>query len=95
MSWYWKSAGAMASINPEKPPMENRITNATANSIGVSNVNEPCHMVLAQLNTFTPVGTAISNVAYMKNNSPTSGMPTTNMWCAQTMNDRNAILAVA
>ena len=85
----------MASISPENPPMVNRITNATANSIGVSNVSEPCHMVLAQLKTLTPVGTAISNVAYMKNNSPTSGMPTTNMWCAQTMKDRKAMLAVA
>ena len=52
-------------------------------------------MVLAQLNTFTPVGTAISIVAYMKNSSPTNGMPTTNMWCAQTIKDRNAMLAVA
>ncbi|CRM68299.1 hypothetical protein [Pseudomonas sp. 22 E 5] len=75
--------------------MVNRITKATANSIGVSKVSEPCHMVLTQLNTFTPVGTAISSVAYMKNNSPTRGMPTTNMWCAHTMNDRNAMLAVA
>ena len=31
----------------------------------------------------------------MKNSSPASGMPTVNMWCAQTMNDRNAIEAVA
>ncbi|MCY1173676.1 hypothetical protein D9M73_138430 [compost metagenome] len=52
-------------------------------------------MVLAQLNTLTPVGTAINNVAYMKNSSPTSGMPTTNMWCAQTMKLRKAIDAVA
>ena len=52
-------------------------------------------MVLAQLNTLTPVGTAISNVAYIKNSSPTSGMPTTNMWCAHTINDRKAMLAVA
>lgn len=75
--------------------MVNRITKATANSIGVSKVSEPCHMVLTQLNTLTPVGTAISRVAYMKNNSPTNGMPTTNIWCAHTINDRNAILAVA
>ncbi len=52
-------------------------------------------MVLTQLNTLTPVGTAISIVAYMKYNSPVSGMPTVNMWCAQTMNDRKAMLAVA
>ncbi len=75
--------------------MVKRMTKATANSIGASKVSEPCHMVEAQLNTFTPVGTAISMVAYMKNSSPTSGMPTTNMWCAQTMNERKAIEAVA
>ena len=85
----------MASINPEKPPMVNRITNAIANSIGVSNVMEPRHMVETQLNTFTPVGTAMSMVAYMKNSCPASGMPTVNIWCAQTMNDRKAMLAVA
>ena len=37
-----------------------------ANSIGVSKVSEPFHMVATQLNTFTPVGTAISMVANMK-----------------------------
>ena len=52
-------------------------------------------MVADQLNTFTPVGIAISMVESMKNSSLASGMPTVNMWCAQTMNDRNAIEAVA
>ena len=75
--------------------MVNRMTNATANSMGASKVIEPRHMVLTQLNTFTPVGTAISMVAYIKNSSPVSGMPTVNMWCAQTINDRKAIDAVA
>ena len=51
-------------------------------------------MVVVQLNTFTPVGTAISMVESMKNSSPASGMPTVNMWCAQTTNDRNAMLAL-
>ena len=48
-----------------------------------------------QLNTFTPVGTAISIVEYMKNSSPPVGMPTVNMWWPHTMNDRNAIEAIA
>jgi len=47
------------------------------------------------LKIFTPVGTAISIVAYMKNSCPVTGMPVVNMWCAQTMNDRMAIDAVA
>ena len=62
-----------------------------ANSIGVSKVIDPFHIVATQLNTFTPVGTAISMVAYMKNNSPNTGMPVVNMWWPQTMKDRNAI----
>ena len=37
----------------------------------------------------------MSIVESMKNNWPASGMPTVNMWCAQTMNDRNAIEADA
>ena len=75
--------------------MVNSTTNASANNIGVSKVIDPFHMVETQLNTFTPVGTAISMVAYMKYSSPVSGKPTVNMWCAQTMNDRKAIEAVA
>jgi len=52
-------------------------------------------MVATQLKTFTPVGTDISIVENMKNNSPASGIPVVNMWCAHTINDRNAIDAVA
>ena len=52
-------------------------------------------MVATQLNTFTPVGTAISMVAYIKYSSPAMGIQTVNIWCAQTMNERNAMDAVA
>ena len=53
------------------------------------------HIVATQLNTLTPVGTAISIVAYMKNSCPVTGMPAVNMWCAHTMKDRMAIDAEA
>ena len=46
--------------------MVNRITKATAHSIGASKLIEPRHMVVTQLNTFTPVGIEISIVANMK-----------------------------
>ena len=46
--------------------MVNRMTKPTAHSIGVSKLSEPRHIVLTQLNTFTPVGMAISMVANMK-----------------------------
>ena len=52
-------------------------------------------MVAVQLKTFTAVGMAISMVESMKNISPASGMPTVNMWWAQTMKDRKPMLAVA
>jgi len=89
------SSGAIASIRPVRPPNVNTNRKPTAKSIGVSNVSEPRHIVATQLNTFTPVGTAISIVAYMKNSWPVTGMPVANMWCAQTMNDRIAIDEVA
>jgi hypothetical protein len=57
----------------------NSTTNAIENSIGVSKLIEPLNIVVTQLKTFTPVGTAISIVAYMKNSSPASGMPVVNM----------------
>ena len=88
-------AGTIASMRPEKPPIVNRKTNASENNIGVSNVIAPRHIVAIQLKIFTPVGIAISMVANMKNIWPESGMPTVNMWCAQTMNERNAIDAAA
>ncbi|MOA69791.1 hypothetical protein D3C78_1981780 [compost metagenome] len=59
--------GAIARIRPVKPPMVNTKMKPTANSMGVSKVIEPRHMVAIQLNTFTAVGTEISMVAYMKN----------------------------
>ena len=69
----------MASIRPEKPPIVNRNRKPSENSIGVSNVIAPRHIVASQLKTFTPVGTAISIVANMKNICPVSGIPTVNM----------------
>ena len=89
------SIGAIAKIKPVKPPMVNTKIKPIDHNIGVSNVIEPFHMVAIQLKIFTPVGTAINMVAYMKNNSPASGIPTVNMWCAHTINERNAMAAAA
>ena len=75
--------------------MVNTKIKPTANSIGVSNVMEPFHIVAIQLNTFTPVGTAINMVEYMKNNCPVTGMPVVNMWCAHTTKLKMAIEPVA
>lgn len=56
----------MAKIRPVKPPMVNTKMKPTDQSIGVSNVIDPFHIVATQLKIFTPVGTAINIVAYMK-----------------------------
>jgi hypothetical protein len=85
----------IASIRPENPPKVNKTTKAHANNIGVSNVIEPLNIVAIQLKTLTPVGTAISIVAHMKNSSAAKGIPTVNIWCAQTTNDRIAIDSIA
>ena len=69
----------MASIRPEKPPIVNSTMKASENIIGTSKLIDPRHIVATQLNTFTPVGTAISMVAYMKKSSATTGMPVVNM----------------
>src|SRR6185437_7545091 len=92
---YWKSAGTSAIITPEKPPIENSTMKAIAHSIGTSKLKLPRHIVVTQLKIFTPVGTAISMVENMKNTSAPSGRPTVNMWCDHTMNDRNAMHAIA
>ncbi len=89
------STGAIASTRPEKPPMVNRQTKAMANSIGVSKVIEPFHIVATQLNTFTPVGMAISMVENMKNSCAATGMPTVNMWCAHTMKPTKPMATMA
>ena len=78
-----------------KPPIVNTKMKPTAQSIGASKVIEPRHIVASQLKTFTPVGTEISIVAYMKNSWPVTGMPVVYMWCAHTMNDRMAMDDVA
>ena len=55
--------------------MVNTKIKPTAHNIGVSKVIEPFHIVATQLKIFTPVGTAINIVAYMKNSWPVTGMP--------------------
>ena len=69
------------------------IRKPTENSIGVSNVNWPFHIVPIQLKNLIPVGTAIRNVMNEKNGSRTA--PVAYMWCAHTATDSAAMLMVA
>jgi hypothetical protein len=51
---------------PVKPPNVNKKINPSAHNIGVSKSNFLPFSVESQLNTFTPVGTAITIVAEVK-----------------------------
>ena len=55
----------------------------------------PRYMVSSQLNTFTPVGTAITMVATPKKALTLALEPMVKKWCSHTVNDRMAIAAVA
>ncbi len=80
-------------MTPVRPPNRNVTRKPRANSIGVSKLSCPRHIVPIQLKNFTPVGTAIRNVMKEKNGRSTA--PVTNMWCAHTAIDRPAIAMVA
>ena len=78
---------------PVRPPEINVETKPIANIIGTVNFMLARQMVVSQLNTFIADGTAISNVINV-NIEPRKGlMPETNIWCAQTKNERNIIPA--
>lgn len=56
----------MARTIPVNPPSVNRNTNPRAQSIGASNDRILPFIVESHLNTFTPVGTAMTIVADVK-----------------------------
>ena len=89
----WKSSGGVASITPVRPPKRNVTRKPTENSIGVSKVSWPRHIVPIQLKNLMPVGTAMRNVVNEKNGSSTA--PVANMWCAHTAIDSAPIASVA
>ena len=78
---------------PVSPPNKNVVRKPIVQSIGVSKLSDPPHMVPIQLKNFTPVGTAMSIVIAAKNGKLTA--PVTYMWCAQTATERPAIEIVA
>ncbi len=80
-------------MTPVRPPKTNVTRNPMAQSIGVSKLSDPFHMVPIQLKNFTPVGTAMRNVMKEKNGRSTP--PVTYMWCAHTVTDRPAMAMVA
>jgi trans-2-enoyl-CoA reductase len=70
---------------PVTPPIVYRKMKPTANSIGVSKVSEPPHIVAIQEKILMPVGTAMTIVEKLKKARESTLIPVVNMWCAQTM----------
>jgi len=85
------SIGMIASITPEIPPMTNIVKKPRANSIGVSNLRTPRHIVANHENTLIPVGTAMIAVVIIIGIRIQLCIPETNMWWAQTVNPSTTI----
>lgn len=85
----------LASTIPVSPPSVKRKINPEAHSIAALNFSIPPFIVLSHLNTFTPVGTAITMVAEVKYARVSTSIPTTNMWWAQTMNPKSPMESMA
>ena len=75
------------------PPNRKVTRNPSENSIGVSKVSCPFHIVPIQLKNFMPVGMAMRKL--MKEKKGSSTAPVANMWCAHTAIDRAPIPTVA
>src|SRR3954451_21241465 len=91
VSWMWMSTAVLAMKIPDSPPTTNCDTNASAQSIAAVKRMLPPQMVPSQLKTLIALGTAM-NIVLMANVVPSVGfMPLWNMWCAHTMNPRNAM----
>src|SRR5882672_8899081 len=95
VSWMNMSTGVAAMKMPDRPPIVNIDTKATAWSIGTWNRRFPRHIVPIQLNTLIAEGTAISNVDTMNEEPSVGFIPLTNMWWPHTIQPRNAIPAMA
>ena len=89
-----QSTGNAASITPVSPPIVNTPMKPRAKSIGVSKLRLPRYVVASQLKIFTPVGMATASDVSMKNESSQIGIPTANMWCAQTSIEKKPIPTV-
>ena len=89
-----QSNGNAATMIPVSPPIVNTEMRPSAKSIGVAKVMFPRQSVASQLMILIPVGTPTSTDAIMKKPLRKFGIPTANMWCAQTSIETNAIPTV-
>src|SRR3954470_22445303 len=91
----YTSTGVAAMKMPDRPPMMNIATNASAFSIAVVYLTFAPQTVPSQLNTFTALGSAIMMVAIMKPVPSRGSMPDWNMWWPHTMKPNPAMPAMA
>src|SRR5215211_5486879 len=89
-----QSTGNAARKMPVSPPIVNTAMKPSANSIGVSKLRLPRHVVASQLKIFTPVGTATVSDVIIKNDWSQIGIPTANMRCAHTSIEKKPIPTV-
>src|SRR5881409_1907320 len=94
-SWMNMSTGVAAMWIPDRPPITNIATKATALSIGTWNRRLPRHIVPIQLNTLTADGTAITSVDTMNDEPSVGFIPLMNMWWPHTSHLRNAMPMIA
>ena len=78
---------------PVNPPKRKVTRKPITQSIGVSKVTWPRHIVPIQLKNFTPVGTPMRKVMKEKKGSKT--LPLANIWCAHTATESAEIAMVA
>src|SRR6267378_84815 len=90
-----KSTGGTASKTPVMPPITKVTTKPTANSTGVRYTIRPRNIVNSQLNTFTPVGTAITVDMMPKKALTSAPAPIVKKWCSQTVKERTQMARVA
>ncbi len=77
------------------PPITKVMMKPIVNSIDGWKLMRPRYMVSSQLNTFTPVGTAITIVMMPKKALTVALDPMVKKWCSHTVNDSRPIAAVA
>ena len=88
------SNGTWARATPVIPPKTKLIMKPQEKSTAVLIDILPPHRVATQLKNLMPVGTAINEVAIVKNSRIQGGVPLVNIWCAQTTNPRMTIAII-
>ena len=91
MSCWEISKAESANIIPVTPPEINAETAPIQNNMAGVIITLPFQIVVIKLNAFTAEGIAINKVVNVKTPPRNGFIPVKNMWCPQTIKDRNPI----